>query len=176
MSGSKAVKEMPKSRKMLRLVLVVAVVLAVAAVAISWVSLFGSTAVAPGQPTVQAERLDATHIGIKIEFPVDVSGEFSGFILGRHFDCKVPSSKVIYCIGPLDSQLRSGLFYLYAAGSDDPMLEMTVTVLTAQQDGEQTVQDEQDGPSDSPSVNSANQPSIDPNKGCPPGEDQDCTK
>jgi hypothetical protein len=166
MSAAKSVKNVRKPSKALQIVLAIVIVLvAVVAVAL-WTPFLGLNlkAMLPGEPTVQAERLDATHIGIKIEFPDEVSGDFSGFILGRHFDCQVSSSKVVYCIGPLDAQLRSGLFYLYAADSETPVLEKTVTILSSQKENEQTVQEEQDS-SSAPSVNSANQ-QVDPNDDC----------
>jgi hypothetical protein len=99
-----------------------------------------AAAAAGGEPVVTAERLEGTKIGIKIEFPNEISGEFAGFMWGKYFDCATISSHVVYCIGPMASWVRSGLFYLYSNASKSVVLIKLISVTPAQQEFVPTVQ------------------------------------
>ena len=90
--------------------------------------LITSAAAAAGGPLVTAERLEGTKIGIKIEFSNEISGECAGFMWGKYFDCKTISSHVVYCIGPMASWIRSGLFYLYPKTDNTATLIKLITI------------------------------------------------
>jgi len=93
-----------------------------------------AAAAAGGEPLVTAERLEGTKIGIKIEFPNEISGEFAGFMWGKYFDCETISNHVVYCIGPMASWVRSGLFYLYPTDSNTATLIKLITVIPERQE------------------------------------------
>ena len=91
-------------------------------------SIFVTTAAAAGQPLVSSERLEGTKIGVTITFPDAISGEFAGFMWGKYFDCKTISSNVVYCIGPMASWVRSGLFYLYSKGDNTAVVVKLISI------------------------------------------------
>jgi len=101
-----------------------------------------AAAAAAGDPLVTAERLEGTKIGIKIEFPSAVSGEFAGFMWGKYFDCEVVSSNVVYCIGPLATWVKSGLFYLYSSDTQSIILVRLISVVPVPQEFVPTVIDD----------------------------------
>jgi hypothetical protein len=110
----------------LRISLIIALMLSV---------LFTFTAsAAAGDPLVTAERLSGTQIGVKIEFPNEISGEFAGFMWGKYFDCNTISNRIVYCIGPLATWVKSGLFYLYSSDSKSIILVKLITVAQLRQE------------------------------------------
>ena len=98
-------------------------------IAVVMVLFITTAASAEGETIVTTERLSGTQIGIKILFPNEVSGNFSGFMWGKYFDCKVVSSNVVYCIGPLATWLRAGVFYLYSSESNTNVVIRLISVL-----------------------------------------------
>jgi hypothetical protein len=111
---------MKRTQKVFRIAVIVAV--------LSALLITTAVAAAGGEPVVTAERLEGTKIGIKIEFPNEISGEFAGFMWGKYFDCDTISNHVVYCIGPMASWIRSGLFYLYPTNSNTAVLIKLITI------------------------------------------------
>jgi hypothetical protein len=73
-------------------------------------------------------RLNDHYIGIKIVFPTDISGHFSGFINQKHFDCLTIPPRTLFCIGPLDKSERLVTLYLYLHDSQEIVLEQPIEV------------------------------------------------
>ena len=91
---------------------------------------------AEGDPTVSPERLSGTQIGIKIEFPTDISGGFYGEMWGKHFDCVVVSSNVVYCIGPFAKWMKYGMFHLFVQGTNEEVLVKFIYIPPEQREAE----------------------------------------
>ncbi|MEW6027938.1 MAG: hypothetical protein ACOYZ8_15540 [Chloroflexota bacterium] len=73
-------------------------------------------------------RLNDHYIGIKIVFPTDISGHFSGFINQKHFDCLTLPPCTLFCIGPLDKSERLVTLYLYSHDLQEIVLEQPIEV------------------------------------------------
>ncbi|MEW6240453.1 MAG: hypothetical protein AB1564_06555 [Chloroflexota bacterium] len=73
-------------------------------------------------------RLNDHYIGIKIVFPTDISGHFSGFINQKHFDCLTLPPRTLFCIGPLDKSERLVTLYLYSHDLQEIVLEQPIEV------------------------------------------------
>lgn len=90
--------------------------------------LFASPAAAAGEADITVIRLSDHYIGIKIVFPTDINGHFSGFINQKHFDCLTIPPRTLFCIGPLDKSERLVTLYLYSHDSQEIVLEQPIEV------------------------------------------------
>ena len=93
-----------------------------------------SAAAAASQPIVSSARLEGTKIAITITFPDGINGDFAGFMWGKYFDCNAISSNVVYCVGPMASWMRSGVFYLFSHGNNTPVLIKLISIIPVQQE------------------------------------------
>lgn len=90
--------------------------------------LFTGPAAAAEEAEVTVIRLSNHYIAIKVVFPTDISGHFSGFINQKHFDCLTIPPRTLFCIGPLDKSERLVTLYLYSHDRQEIVLEQPVEV------------------------------------------------
>ncbi len=80
-----------------------------------------------GDAIVELFRLNGTHVGIKITFPADVSGDFFGMVAGNGFDCSTTPPNVVYCIGPFQKGAGSSTLFLINPSTGETVFEHVVT-------------------------------------------------
>jgi hypothetical protein len=79
-----------------------------------------------GDATVELFRLNRTHVGIKITFPTDISGDFMGILAGNGFDCSTIPSNVVYCIGAYQVGAGASTLFLINPDTGEIVLEHVV--------------------------------------------------
>jgi hypothetical protein len=92
-------------------------------------SLLGRAVVlAQGEETiVEVFPLNGNYIGIKITFPTEISGSFAGTLAGKHFDCVVVPTNVLYCMGPFRNGPDPALLTIYDQDTEEIVLREVIS-------------------------------------------------
>jgi hypothetical protein len=77
--------------------------------------------------TVELLRLGGTYVGIKITFPTEISGNFSGMLASKGFDCLAIPTNVVYCIGPFQKGAGPSTLFLIDQDTKEVVLEKVVS-------------------------------------------------